>query len=96
MKKKVIFKYNEDDLLELMTEYLAKKNGFEEFQARALILGEPGKELRIVTVIADSEDNSIKDVDLNSIDVHFEYNGSHSKVRNINPSTFAKLKIEDC
>lgn len=96
MKKKVTLKYNEDDILEILTEYLAKAFNFEEFNARAMIIGTPGNDLRMIAVIGDSNDNSIEDENLDMIDTKIDYNGSHSKTRYINTSKFANMKIDDC
>ncbi len=38
MKEKKVFKYNEDDILEFMTESLAAQLGFEEFSAKAILV----------------------------------------------------------
>ena len=95
MKEKKIFKYNEDDILEILTEYLAEKVKVEEFHARAIIKGMPGKDLRIVAVVGDAADNSIEEVDLNIIDLITEYNGSHANVRHINPSNLANINTDD-
>lgn len=96
MNKKVTLKFDEDDILEILTEYLAKEYGFEEFNARAKIVGMPGNDLRMIAVIGDSKDKSISEVDLDMIDLKIDYNGSHSKVKYINTSKFAKMKIKDC
>ena len=96
MKNKLYIKYNEDDILEIVTEYLSKEYGFEEFNSRAQLFGTPGKDIRVVAVIGDLKDDSVNDVDLNEIDLKTEYNGSHSKARYINPSKFSNMKIEDC
>ena len=96
MKRKVKIKYNEDDILEILTEYLAKEYGFKVFNSKAKLLGSPGKDIRLVAVIGDLADNSVENVNLNEIDLKLKYNGSHSKARYINPSKFTNMKIEDC
>jgi len=47
---------------------MAEKHGFEEFYARALIIGTPDKDLRVVAVVGGSEDNRIEHVNLNKVD----------------------------
>jgi hypothetical protein len=37
MERKIILKYNEDDILEIVTEYMAEKHGFEEFNGKAML-----------------------------------------------------------
>ncbi|MGO4185806.1 hypothetical protein AB4Z17_32230 [Paenibacillus sp. TAF43_2] len=75
--KRKTFKFNEDDILEILTEYLAEENGFETFQSRAILLGRPGKDLRLISVIVDLEDDDISKLDLEDIDNKIEFNGSH-------------------
>lgn len=96
MKKQVIIKYNEDDILEILMEYLAKEHGYEEFNAKAKIFGTPGNDLRLVAVIGDSEDKSVQQTKIEEVDEKTEFNGFHSKVTYINPVTFIKMKITDC
>ncbi|MGM0885261.1 MAG: hypothetical protein ACQEXQ_29990 [Bacillota bacterium] len=75
--KRKTFKFNEDDILEILTEYLAEESGFGTFQSRAILLGTPGKDLRLISVIGDLEDDDISKLDLEDIDNKIEYNGSH-------------------
>lgn len=93
MKEKKFFKYNEDDILEILTEHLALEHGFDEFYARAIIVGKPRENLRMVAAIGESEDNSIAKDDLNKVDEDIDFNGPHANVKHINPETFLKLKF---
>lgn len=70
-------KYNEDDILEILTEYLAEKEGFETFQSKAIFLGTPGKDLRLIAVIDELESN-LTNINLEKIDENMEYNGDHN------------------
>jgi len=76
-EKRKIFKYNEDDILEILSEYLAGENGFNTFQSRTLLLGTPGKDLRLIAVVGELEDDDITNLDLEDIDKEMDYNGSH-------------------
>lgn len=76
--KRKILKYNEDDILEILTEYLATENGFDTFQSKSIILGTPGKDLRLVTVISDEDDDEISKLNLEEIDKESDFNGTHS------------------
>lgn len=76
-EKRKIFKYNEDDILEILSEYLAVENGFNTFQSRTLLLGTPGKDLRLIAVVGELEDDDIMNLDLEEIDKKMDYNGSH-------------------
>lgn len=77
-KKRKVFKYNEDDILEILSEYLAEEHGFDTFQSRAIILGTPGKDLRLIAVISDEDDNDITKLNLEDVDNEVDYSGSHS------------------
>lgn len=77
--KKLLIKYNEDDILEILTEYLAVENGFGTFNSRAVLLGEPNKDLRLVAVIGELEDETVYDVDLSELDSNMNFNGSHTE-----------------
>lgn len=76
-KKRKIFKYNEEDILEILSEYLAEENGFDTFQSRAILVGESNKNLRAIIVIGDSEDDEISKLNLENIDSNIGFNGSH-------------------
>jgi hypothetical protein len=77
IKEKKIFKYNEDDILEIITEYLASENGFETFGTKAILLGTANKDLRVVVVISEFEDDSVNAMDLEQMDNEMNFNGSH-------------------
>lgn len=74
-----VFKYNEDDILEILSEYLAEENGFDTFQSKAILKGTPNKDLRLIAVIGELEDNKIGKLDLDDIDKSIEFNGSHKE-----------------
>ncbi|MGF9977303.1 hypothetical protein [Viridibacillus arvi] len=75
--KRKIFKYNEDDILEILSEYLSEENGFDTFYSRSIILGTPGKDLRLVAVIGDLDDINIAKLNLEEIEKESDYNGTH-------------------
>ena len=77
LSKRKIFKYNEDDILEILSEYLAEENGFDTFQSRVVLIGEANKDLRLVAVIGELEDDDINNINLDEIDSKREFNGSH-------------------
>lgn len=81
--------------MEIITEYMAEKHGFGAFYARAMVFGTPGKDLRVVAVVGESEDISVKDVDLNKVDEELDYNGDHANATYINPVTFVKMKFDE-
>ncbi|MEQ2525780.1 hypothetical protein WMO40_03620 [Bacillaceae bacterium CLA-AA-H227] len=75
--KRKIFKYNEDDILEILSEYLAEAYGFDTFQSNVILIGESNKNLRMIAVIGDLEDDDIRNIDLDKLDNEMEFNGSH-------------------
>ncbi|MEH7073788.1 hypothetical protein [Neobacillus drentensis] len=75
--KRKVFKYNEDDILELLSEYLADENGFDTFRSKTILKGTPNKDLRLIAVIGELEDDNISKLDLDDIDKSIEFNGSH-------------------
>lgn len=90
-----MFKFNEDDILEILTEYLAESSGFGTFNARAILLGTPNKDLRLVAVINESEDESISQLDLEECDRNMDFNGSHKSENYIDKEKFLKINPKD-
>jgi hypothetical protein len=76
-ENKKVFKYNEDDILEILLECLAKENEFELYSSKGLLLGTPGKDLRLVAVVGELEDESVDVLDLDEIDRNMDFNGTH-------------------
>ena len=77
MKDIQLFKLNEDDILEIVSEYVAEKTGIKEFSTKSIALGAPSKDLRIIVAVSTE---SLSDIDLQSVDNEMEYNGEHSKI----------------
>ncbi|TQR27709.1 hypothetical protein C7Y47_22865 [Lysinibacillus sphaericus] len=75
--KRKIFKYNEDDILEILSEYLGDETGFDSYQSTAILLGTPGKDLRLIAVIGNGDDDDITKLNLEDIDNEMDYNGTH-------------------
>lgn len=94
MKKPIILKYNEDDILEIVTEYMAEKHKFGEYRSKSMIFGTPGKDLRLVAIITELEDDSIKNTNLEEIDSVIEYNGEHSKIKPMSKEDLLKLRTQ--
>lgn len=76
-KQALLFKFNEDDILEILTEYLAEKSGFGTFTSKAILLGTPSEDLRLIAVVADLEQN-LSEYNLEEIDKSMDFNGDHS------------------
>ena len=89
-----MLKYNQDDILEIVTESMAKEHNFGEFHVKAMFLGTPGIDLRIVAVVGELEDKSIDEVDLESVDKKIDYNGFHSRIKASDMKAFAKKNLD--
>lgn len=72
-----MFKYNEDDILEILTEYLAEQNDFGTFGAKAILFVTENEDLRAVVVISEFEDDSIHRVGIEQKDKKIHFNGIH-------------------
>ncbi len=92
MKKTVTLKYSEDDILEIVTEYMAEKYKFGEYRSKSMIFGTPGKDLRLVATIGDLDDESIRDKNLEEVDLKIDYNGEHSKIKGMDKNDLLMLK----
>lgn len=75
--KRKYFKYNEQDILEILSEYLYTNPNSETISSKAILLGETAKDLRLVAVIGDGEDEELFETDLEEIDKKIDFNGSH-------------------
>jgi hypothetical protein len=81
-----VFKYNEDDILEVLLEYLAEKNGFNLYSSKGILLGLPGKDLRLIAVLGDLEDETVDYFDLDEADQSMDYNGTHPPAYTYQPN----------
>lgn len=76
--ERTFFKYNENDILEIITEYLAEKSGYKTFNSKAIFLGSPGKDLRLITIVGSLEDREIDKINIDSLDEKMDFNGTHN------------------
>jgi len=76
----IVKKLNENDIYSIVIEYLTE-NEVHLPKLRAVFLGEPSKDLRLVVVYSDDEDK-LKDCSLEEIDKQCDYNGEHSFLKN--------------
>lgn len=89
MKDVQLFKLNEDDILEIVSEYVAEKTGIKEFWSKSIALGTPAKDLRIIVAVSSE---SLSHIDLVDVDKEIEYNGDHSKIKGLSDDAmFAAL-----
>ena len=75
MKKKY-FKYNKDDILEILTETLALENGFGTFSSNSDLIVENG-EIFFIGVIGELEDEEVDNINLEKLYSETPYNGTH-------------------
>ena len=71
------FKYNKDDILEIVTEALAQENGLGTFNARADLVIDNG-EIFFVGAIGELENSEVDTVDLKKLFSEMAYNGTHA------------------
>lgn len=70
------FKYCEDDILELLTEHLAKEHGFGTFASSAELILDDGH-ITFVAAIGELEDRTVDCISLKDLYGKMDYNGSH-------------------
>jgi len=75
MKKRKVIKLNEDDILEILIEHFQTNNKVEN--AKGILFGESGKDLRFVGVFGSINDIDIGRIDLGEVDKDMEFNGDH-------------------
>ena len=74
------FKLNKDDILEIVSTFIAEKTGINEFTTKSIILGTSSEKLRMVVAVGDSD---LSDVNLEEIDKNIDFNGEHSKAKGL-------------
>lgn len=75
MESKIIYeKLNEEDILEIVMEYLQEKHNNLPF-SKIILLGEIGKDLRCVCAISEKIPNS--DLNLIEVDKKINFTGDH-------------------
>lgn len=77
-----IFKFNQDDILEMLLERLAEDAEFDTYQSAGMLLGTPGEDLRLIAVIGDLDDKGISKLNLEEIEEAMDFNGSHADLDN--------------
>lgn len=78
IKKRKIYKLDEDDMMEIVTDHLAEESDFDPYQSVAMIKGTPEEDLRYVAVIGDYDDDEMKELDLDKLDQKIHYNGPNA------------------
>lgn len=77
MKEKYfIKKLDQDDIMEIVTEYFLEKEYSGCVSTKACLLGVPGQDLRLIAVFSKG-DKRIQ-CDFEDIDKTVDYNGSHA------------------
>lgn len=79
-EERKLFKYSEDDILEILIEHLAQQNSYGTFNSKAKLIGKPGKDLRLIAVIGNMDDFDINKIDLDNLDEKLSFNGSHLSI----------------
>ena len=82
MNKKIKYiKLESDDILEIVLEYYQEQFDHSEC-ARGIILGTPDKDLRLIAVFGDIDNENIDNIDLEEVDKNMDYTGDHAFLKN--------------
>ena len=73
--KRKYFKYNEQDILKILSEYFHTNSDSESINSQVILLGETAKDLRLIAVVG--EDEELFETDLEEIDKKIDFNGSY-------------------
>ncbi len=76
--KRKFFKLNIDDVMEIVSEYLATSEGFECFSTNTKIVEENGKWYMVIA-IGNLEDKGIDYINMEELSQKIEYNGNHGE-----------------
>lgn len=74
---RMMFKYNEDDILELLAERIAESNGYGTFRSRAILFGKSNDDLRLLCVVGNLDDDEVDNINLEELDKSMDFNGTH-------------------
>lgn len=81
MKNDVQFyKLSEEDILDIINDYLSQKSNYKTLQSKLLVLGTPNKDLRVLAAITPRTEGELDNLDLVKIDEELEYNGEKSSL----------------
>ena len=72
------FKLNKDDILKIIIDYLAEKNGYNIFRAKAIILQDKNEMRAIVGIDKIDGDIIIDEQLLLKMDSSMDFNGGHN------------------
>ncbi|MDP4133206.1 MAG: hypothetical protein Q8882_04250 [Bacillota bacterium] len=70
------FKYNEDDILEILLETICKENDFYELDSKGVLLVNDKDEVTFIGIFDESYDK-LKKIDFDEVNQSMEYNGTH-------------------
>jgi len=73
-------KINEDDILEILLEYLQETEFKDTVSSRGMILGTPGSDLRFISIFGN--EFNLKKYNLEEIDSNQDFNVDHSFLEN--------------
>ena len=76
MSKIRYFKLNQDDIMEIVSEHIAARCQKRCFQTQSLLLGEPGKDLRMLIAVGKNNDHLDFDT-FYELDKTMPFNGDH-------------------
>ena len=85
------YKLCEDEILDIINDYLCQINNYENSQSKLLILGTPNKDLRVLAAITPNSEDQLDELDLEKVDEELEYNGEKSSLNSSNSIDMANI-----
>lgn len=67
-KSSKVFKYNQDDILEILIERLGEELELDSFLNNAVIVGTLGEDLRLIAAVGDEDNSNIGKLKLFGMD----------------------------
>ena len=93
-KNYFVKKLDEDDILEILLEYFLEIDRTNTPLSRGILLGKPGDNLRFVGVYGEEDDLEFMELSLEEIDGNYEFNGTHSFLKN-NPTFYICKDLDE-
>lgn len=78
LMKRTYYKLNEEDVMEIVSEYLAEQAGYKTFGTNTRIFSD-GESWNMVIAIGEADDMGIHRIDMEKLNSELEYNGTHGQ-----------------
>ena len=83
------FKFNEDDILSIVKDYLLEQMAFNTSQGRLNLVINPEGDINLIAAFSNLEDDLIQQIDLQEVGNQMDFNGPVSSLKDsfyIDPS----------